>query len=104
DVVTFPFTVYKNIRQLKPGTTYHWQAGKQNPTESIYWQPLEEFNFSSIDQAATELRSGIQRYVNTVSENMPKLAQFISAGEIHVLYQACCHKKSHAMLISFLTI
>lgn len=81
DVVTFPFTVYKNIRQLKPGTTYHWQAGKQKPTESIYWQPLEEFNFSSIDQAATELRSGIQRYVNTVSENMPKLAQFISAGE-----------------------
>lgn len=81
DVVTFPFTVYKNIRQLKPGTAYHWQANEQNPTESIYWQPLEEFNFASIDQAATELRSGIQRYVNTVSEPMPKLAQFISAGE-----------------------
>lgn len=81
DVVTFPFTAYKNIRQLKPGTIYHWQAGKQNPIESIYWQPLEEFNFEGIEQAATELRTGIQRYVNTVTENMPKLAQFISAGE-----------------------
>lgn len=81
DVVTFPFTVYKSINQLRPGTIYHWQANEKEPTESTYWQPLEEFNFASINQAATELRSGIQRYIDTVSKNMPKLAQFISAGE-----------------------
>lgn len=81
DVVTFPFTVYKNIKQLKPGTTYQWQANKCSPTELTYWLPKEDFNFKDIDQAATQLRSGIQRYVNTVTENMPQLAQFISAGE-----------------------
>lgn len=81
DVVTFPFTVYKNIKQLKPGTTYQWQANKSSPTELAYWLPKENFNFKDIDQAATQLRSGIQRYVNTVTENMPQLAQFISAGE-----------------------
>lgn len=81
DVVTFPFTVYKNIKQLKPGTTYQWQANKCSPTELTYWLPNENFNFKDIDQAATQLRSGIQRYVNTVTENMPQLAQFISAGE-----------------------
>lgn len=81
DVVTFPFTVYKNIKQLKPGTTYQWQANKCSPTELTYWLPKENFNFKDIDQAATQLRSGIQRYVNTVTENMPQLAQFISAGE-----------------------
>lgn len=80
-VVTFPFTVYKNINQLKPGIIYHWQSKEQNPTESIYWQPLEKFNFENIDQAAIQLRSGIQRYVNTISKNMPELGQFISAGE-----------------------
>lgn len=81
DVVTFPFTVYKKINQLKPGTTYHWKTNKHTPTESIYWQPLEAFDFESIDQAATTLRSGVQHYVNTVTEKMPNLAQFISAGE-----------------------
>lgn len=81
DVVTFPFTVYKNIKQLKPGTTYQWQANKFSPSELTYWLPKEDFNFKDIDQAATQLRSGIQRYVNTVTENMPQLAQFISAGE-----------------------
>lgn len=80
-VVTFPFTVYKNIKQLKPGTIYQWQANKCSPTELTYWLPKEDFNFKNIDQAATQLRSGIQRYVNTVTEKMPQLAQFISAGE-----------------------
>lgn len=81
DVITFPFTAYTNINQLKPGTTYQWEANNNVPAESTYWLPKEIFNFKNVDQAATQLRSGIQHYVNTVTENMPQLAQFISAGE-----------------------
>lgn len=81
DMVTFPFTVYENIKQLKPSSAYHWQTSEQAPTDSAYWLPKEKFDFKNINHAATELRSGMQHYVNTITEKMPKLAQFISAGE-----------------------
>lgn len=79
DVVTFPYTVYQNIKQLAPGSIY---GSKDMVLEqTIYWQPKENFHFSSINQAANELRNGITKYVNTVVDNTEGIAQFISAGE-----------------------
>lgn len=79
DVVTFPYTVYKKIKQLDPGSIY---SSKDTALQqAIYWQPREEFKFSDINQAAIELRSGIEKYVNTVVDNTESIAQFISAGE-----------------------
>lgn len=79
DVVTFPHTVYKNIKQLAPGSIYNSKGTALEQT--IYWQPKEDFYFSNINQAASELRNGITKYVNTIVDNTESIAQFISAGE-----------------------
>lgn len=79
DVVTFPYTVYQNIKQLAPGSVY--SSKDMALQQTIYWQPKEDFHFSNINEAAIELRSGIEKYVNTVVDNTKSIAQFISAGE-----------------------
>lgn len=79
DVVTYPYTVYQNIKQLAPGSIYNSKDIELEQT--IYWQPKEDFYFSNINQAATELRNGITKYVNTIVDNTESIAHFISAGE-----------------------
>ena len=79
DVVTFPYTIYQNIRQISPGSVYNLY--KKDLKQNIYWQPKENFHFKNIKEAAIELRTGIQNYVNTVTKDMSNIAQFISAGE-----------------------
>lgn len=79
DVVTFPYTVYQNIKQLAPGSIYNSKNIELEQT--IYWHPKEDFYFSNINQAASELRNGITKYVNTIVDNTESIAHFISAGE-----------------------
>lgn len=80
DRVTFPYTVYAALRQEVPGSEIAFDTGSRKEIHT-YWVPTEENPYATIDEAAKSLRQGIEKYVDTVTENMPRLAQFISAGE-----------------------
>src|SRR5699024_2444535 len=80
DVVTFPYTVYSALRQEVPGSELDFSVGHKKQTRT-YWLPIENNPYNNIDEAADALRHGIKRYIDTVTEKMPRLAQFISAGE-----------------------
>src|SRR5699024_7084925 len=80
DVVTFPYTVYSALRQEAPGSELDFSAGHEKQIRT-YWLPVEENSYNNIDEAADALKHGIKRYIDTVTEKMPRLAQFISAGE-----------------------
>lgn len=82
---TYPYTVYRNIRQCQPGSVHHW-SGKENGTGILaqaqyYWQPLERNLHEALDEAATYLRKGVQGYIDRVTGSLSHVAQFISAGE-----------------------
>lgn len=83
-VVTYPYTVYKHIKQCRPAAIMSfnlvsgdYQAGKS----LIYWQPNELNPYAEIDEAAKALRRGLFDYITRVTEGMTKVAQFLSAGE-----------------------
>lgn len=80
DVITYPYTAYTNIKQLAPGSISEFRNSKKQ-CEKDYWLPLENNHFPSLNDAAIELRDGIQNYVDRITINMNQVAQFISAGE-----------------------
>jgi hypothetical protein len=86
DVVTYPYTMYQNIRQLHPAAEHSFTVKKnssnlQEYEPNIYWLPREENLYSNINEAAQVLREGSLDYVHRVTEGMDHVAQFISAGE-----------------------
>lgn len=80
DMVTFPYTTYKNIRQHSPAMIVCYEPNGQIK-ESEYWLPVETGNYKSIDDAAKDVQQGLVNYVDKITDNMEEVAQFISGGE-----------------------
>ncbi|MFP4165158.1 MAG: asparagine synthase-related protein [Chitinispirillaceae bacterium] len=80
-VVTYPYTFYRNIRQCRPSTIHAFDLPNRKKSESYYWLPLEKNSFAGIRQAADHLRNRLREYVSSVTEHAGSIAQFISAGE-----------------------
>lgn len=80
-VVTYPYTSYSSLRQIAPATVHSFPSGATEFSHKPYWVPEEKNQYSSIDQAAEDLKNGLQHYVNAISKHMPHIAQFISGGE-----------------------
>src|SRR5690554_1897067 len=78
-VVTYPYTIYKNIRQLSPGSIITFKNNEQQIKK--YWEPVEQVYYRNIKDASCALRKGITEYINRITEKMEHVAQFISAGE-----------------------
>jgi len=85
DVVTYPYTMYRNIRQLHPAAEQCYSVkSSSKPKEydsNVFWIHKEENIYSNINEAAQTLRHGLHDYVNRITEGMDHVAQFISAGE-----------------------
>lgn len=81
DVVTYPYTAYERVRQVAPSSETVFSRPITTPEVRSYWVPSETNSFEDINSAAEALREGITGYVNRVTEDMTKVAQFISAGE-----------------------
>ncbi|MFB9974598.1 hypothetical protein FPQ10_06185 [Allobacillus sp. SKP2-8] len=80
-VITYPYTVYKTIKQIQPATVHLLSNHSTNLVSNAYWIPKEKQQFNSIKQASHALRESLQSYVNTVTKGMSTVGQFISAGE-----------------------
>lgn len=82
-IVTFPYTFYKSIRQIKPASiyTFDFLNDKINGKKEYYWQPADEEQRINIKETANELRSDLNNYIELVTEDMDEIASFISGGE-----------------------
>jgi len=80
-VVTYPYTVYKNIRQLQPASLHVVVGETSHLQTKDYWTPAEKYSYRTIDEAAHTLRRYIKDYVDIVVTNSSSIAQFISGGE-----------------------
>lgn len=82
-IVTYPYTIYKNLFQLAPATEHRWiLQNKTNIEHRIpYWEPLENNPYKNLNEAASALYTGLKDYIESVTEKMTEVGQFISAGE-----------------------
>lgn len=80
-IVTFPYTLYQNIRQINPGSQHRIMSNTTKLISEYYWLPKEEYKYNSIKEASKKLQSAIENYVETILINTNNIAQFISGGE-----------------------
>ncbi|NRQ42156.1 hypothetical protein HRH59_06190 [Rheinheimera sp. YQF-2] len=82
DVVTYPYTLYRNLRQCAPAALQMYSLAQDFTLDvQPYWQPEEVNPYKDISTAAYALRQGLQHYVSNVVQTGSKVAQFISGGE-----------------------
>ncbi|WP_347862281.1 asparagine synthase-related protein [Salimicrobium sp. PL1-032A] len=79
--ITYPYTAYENLRQLTPGTVHTLDKESRELTARTYWLPEEVLRYTSVDDAATDLRTAVERYVDRVTAGQSSVAHFISGGE-----------------------
>lgn len=79
-IVTFPHTIYENVRQEPPGSVIEYSPGR-NKKLVTYWMPRESFEFSDIHEASRALRAGITKYTSAITEHISHMAEFLSGGE-----------------------
>ncbi|MEN2996835.1 MAG: hypothetical protein ABC360_07590 [Acetomicrobium sp.] len=79
-VVTYPYTVYKDIYLTLPASITIETADRVLTTET-YWVPEETNPYKNINDAATALREGLKKHVDRITENMKEVAQFLSGDE-----------------------
>lgn len=82
EVVTFPYTLWHDIKQLYPGSIYQWENLTNESNTEVYWKPNESA-YSEIDQniLAKEIREGLFDFVGRVEESTSNISCFISGGE-----------------------
>lgn len=80
-VVTYPYTVYKNIKQIAPASEHRLKKDAVKVVSKNYWLPKEKNVYNTIDQAVKDLRKAITIDVNKIISQTQNIAQFISGGE-----------------------
>jgi hypothetical protein len=83
DVVTFPYSAYRQIRQCHPAAEHVFRPHNSGAPSSRtpYWLPEEAASFASLREAAEALRAGLDGYIARITGPLEQVAQFISGGE-----------------------
>lgn len=101
-IVTFPYTVYRNISQIPPSSIHITRFSSLKLKSEYYWVPEERETSKPIGQVAENLREALQNYVNNITDGMPQIAQFISGGEDSRVISALLPKESNRQAFIFL--
>lgn len=80
-VVTFPFTIYGNIKQIPPASEHYINTNLSSFKIQTYWLPTENNLYSNINTAAQDVRSSLEKFVGKVTDVSTNITQFISGGE-----------------------
>lgn len=84
-VVTYPFTIFADVKQMGPAAGYRFKFERNRlvyeSEDEPYWMPHEEYSFGSIDDVAGQLREGVKHHVAAITKSMSHVAQFVSGGE-----------------------
>lgn len=80
-VVTFPYTLYKDIFQVQPASIHHIIKDSNKIQSEAYWIPEEIYVYNSVKDAAEALLNSLRNYINHITSNVSNVAQFISGGE-----------------------
>jgi asparagine synthetase B (glutamine-hydrolysing) len=101
-VVTYPHTVYSGVFQLPPASSLVFSESRERYDAKPYWRPIEKNRYSSLEEAAEELRAGIQSYIDRACEGVERVACFLSGGEdsrtVLAMLPRACHRNAYIFL------
>lgn len=80
-VITYPYTMYEKIKQVKPATIHQFNNKSNTHSEKNYWLPYEKEIGLSIDDAGIKLRNSLKDYIQRIVKETNNISQFISGGE-----------------------
>ena len=80
--ITWPYTIYEEVRQLAPASEYTFQkGGRWRTPAAVYWQPRERAGYGSMEDAAIDLRDALISAVNRECSDQPEVGLLLSGGE-----------------------
>lgn len=80
--IVYPFTPYEHVRQLPPAHYNNIDKRENEPfSKRAYWEPVESFPFSSINEAAEEVRFNIKEDIDLICNASDQVAVLLSGGE-----------------------
>lgn len=78
--VAHPYTLYRNVRVLNPGTTHRFSNGQH--TEEAYWLPYETYDkYATLQEAADAANASIVECVLRAISHGKQVSLLLSAGE-----------------------
>ena len=81
EVITYPFTAYKKIKQLQSGSTYSWSLKNSYKFKhEHYWLPEEPKEPYRLNDLSKKLRKGFLDYLNRAAQPKSKIGAFLSGG------------------------
>lgn len=80
NTVTFPYTMYSNIRKLLPGSIINYNSSGQKFVNQ-YWVPQEKPCTINFYQAAKELREIIKSNIERICAGQKRVGILMSGGE-----------------------
>jgi hypothetical protein len=81
DIITFPYTIFKGVRQLSPASIHQFSDSDSNSVTN-YWSPKENtVDDITLNGLKNRLRLGLKTYVDKIINADPHLAVLISGGE-----------------------
>ncbi|HEY0025928.1 MAG TPA: hypothetical protein VGB24_23765 [Longimicrobium sp.] len=78
--ITYPRTLYPAVRQARPGCVHRFSADGWTG-EHVYWVPVEQTGFGSLDEAAVALRSALVDDVTLAVQGQSDVGLLLSGGE-----------------------
>ena len=83
EIITFPFTAFKNITQISPASINNWSLNEIDGKfkQNIYWEPIEPKNKISLRKLSNKLNRSFNNYINCVSNVESSIGSFFSGGE-----------------------
>ena len=78
--VTFPYTLYRGVTQLAPGSVFTLASGG-DVAQRVYWQPREDNPYATLGEAARALRDGFRDDLARICAGKERIALFLSGGE-----------------------
>jgi len=80
--IVYPYSPYRNVRQLPPAHQITIDKRKNEPFIKLpYWEPVESFPFSSINEAAEEVRYKLKEEIESICGGSEHIAVLLSGGE-----------------------
>jgi len=79
---TYPYTLYRNVRQLPPGHIFQIEGGRLALESSLaYWLPFEEHRYENIGEAARDFRRKLAREIERITAGLDRVGILLSGGE-----------------------
>lgn len=78
--ITWPGTLYPEVRQVPPGTTRRFGPGRR-VRDRAYWRPEEKTAYPSLADAARALRGALADDVRLATEGHRRVGMLMSGGE-----------------------